>query len=73
MLPRSPLPVFLKACRIVSTLMSPPKLVDTGLWEEPAVGSPGDNSGLEKDAAMLVGGEVLNACEEVGDRRGDGG
>ncbi len=54
---RSPLPVFLKACRMVSMLRSPvPRL--------------GDASCI--DGETLVGGEVPCAAEDTGDLIGEG-
>lgn len=72
-MPRSPLAVFLKACRMVSTFRSPPKLEETGLWAALAVGNRvGDMSNPLKEVVMLVGGEVPSPCEEDGEGNGDG-
>ena len=79
---RSPLPVLLRACRIVSILSSLPKLepklgerglcvVECGL---PGSRPPrfGETSSPLKDVEILVGGEVLNPYDDVGERNGDG-
>lgn len=71
--PRSPLAVFLKACRMVSILRSPPKLDEIGLWATLEVGNRvGDISSPLKEVARLVGGEVPSPREEDGERNGDG-
>src|SRR5699024_6358139 len=79
---RSPLPVLLKACRIVSILSSlpnlEPKLGERGLCvvESGLPGSRpprfGETSSPLKDVELLVGGEVLKPYADVGERSGDG-
>lgn len=79
---RSPLPVLLKACRMVSILSSlpnlGPKLGETGLCvvESGLPGSRplrfGETSSPLTDVEILVGGEVLNPYDDVGERSGDG-
>lgn len=79
---RSPLPVLLSACPIVSILSSPPVL-DANLEDEGlcTVGSGlpgpwplwfGEISNPFKEVDMLVGGDVPKSWDDVGECSGDG-
>lgn len=73
---KSPLPVFRNACLIVSTLISLPmangELCPGSGLPVPRGARFGDVSNPLTEAVTLVGGEVPNAAEEVGDRTGEG-
>ena len=72
---RSPLPVFLKACLIVSIVSSPLSL--GWLWPEkglpgPRPPPPGDVSIPLEDTGLLKTGEPPKPCEGIGERTGEG-
>lgn len=79
---KSPLPIFLNACCIVSTFSSPPKSVlNLGEWGLCGIGSglparrapnTGEASSPLTEVEILVDGELPYPCDDVGERIGDG-
>ena len=72
---KSPLPVFRKACLIVSMFSSPPRGAEPpggGGLPAPRVLRLGDVSRPLPEVETLVGGDVLRPCEDTGDRSGEG-
>ena len=72
---RSPLPVFRKACLMVSMFSSPPRGADPpggGGLPAPRTLRLGDASRPLPEVETLVGGDVLKPWEDTGDRSGEG-